>query len=297
MDSYQEVRHNIRFFHTCTDGINNGVIFFCDEDYHTANKICAICAYKAGVDILCYAHMNTHSHFVICCESEDKAYAFINDFKRDYSHYLSRTRSEFKALKKIDCIPKEVTDRFYLMNCIAYVLLNPVAAHMVNYAEKYRWSSIETYFSNDSAISIPVCKLGTIKVRNILHTRADLSGSRICIDEDGHVIPSSFVNHRFVEQLFGSRQGLFRSLHFTDSVKEEERYAPVKVSYSYTELVAEAINLAETLYGKRQLSFLTKEEKHGLISPLRKKTKATSRMIEKVLRLKRNEVAGILGEI
>lgn len=143
-----ESASEVHFFHISTDGTNNGIIHFSDKDYNQAITISAICAHKTNVDIICYCHMSTHSHWAVASQSFEQAKKFADEYKRDYARYAYLEHGERKIFKDIDCIPKEITTVIYLRNCICYILLNPVAAGIVKSPELYKWSSFSAYFSD-----------------------------------------------------------------------------------------------------------------------------------------------------
>lgn len=286
----------VRFFHVCTDGELNGIVHTCDDDYRQADIISAICAGKTGVHIIVSCHMSTHSHFVIWCETKDQATVFSHSYKRDYAHYASTTHGMYKVYARIPADPKEITDIRYLKNCIAYVLLNPVAAGIVRRPEDYKWSSFEAYFNNATPVTYPVSSLSIRKCRQILKSRADISDSRLRIMADGAIDFKSFIDYSFVERLFGGTTEFYRCLALTDSVEQESIYVCHKVKYDDNELYAEAAAISKSRFGKTSLTLLTKAEKISMLKSLRKKTGATPRRLARVLRLDPKFVLALFGE-
>lgn len=286
----------VHFFHVSTDGRDNGAVHFCDADYQYAVIVSAIVAYQCGVKIICYCHMTTHSHFLIRCDSFADALRFIKEYKRRYAQYVSQRYGERKILKDVGCTPVPVRDLFHLRNCVSYILLNPVVAGICRTPEEYKWSSFETYFNNAPLSGRHVSELGVRECRTLLHTRQDLLTSGLMIDAEGNVEARSFVDCKFVERLFGSKTGYYRSLALTDCAAEEEKFIPHNYSFSETEVIAEFLNGARKLYGKESLHLLTKPEKYRLLIAVRKKMKVTPRRIARILRLKVEEVEAVLGK-
>ncbi len=285
----------VKFFHVCTDGTSNGVVHFCDKDFLKAIKLSAVSAFKCGVSIVCYCHMSTHSHFVIYCESQEQAKSFGEAFKRDYARYVSKEYGVAKVYYGVACVPKRINDLYYLKNCISYVLMNPVTAGIVRRAEDYKWSSFDAYFNNAVDDSISINDLGTVRRRSIMCTHADLSASLLRVCSDGSLSVKSFVDYKFVEKLFKGRTDFFRSLALTDCVSEEEKYIGNSFAYSYTEIIAEVISCAQKFFGKTSIALLTKEEKRKVIVTVRKKTRATPKVLARILRLDIREVYYALG--
>lgn len=287
----------ICFYHVCTDGEDNGIVYTSENDYRQAITISAICAFKADVRIVCFCHMSTHSHFVIWSDSYDKADYFSNSFKRDYSRYFVLKYKTGPVYCGISAKPILIADRYYLMNCIAYVLNNPVAAKITARAEDYRWSSFNAYFSDSYDGSVPVERYGVREVNRTLLTRADLRNSGFRLNPDGSINLKSFIDYIFVERMYGGKKEFYRSMAITDSVTEETRYVPHIVRFSDTELYAEALEIARQKYSTDTLNLLTKERKIALIMPLHRRTKASIERIARILRINPKEARSLAGII
>ncbi len=290
----------IRFYHVCTDGEDNGIVYTSENDYRQAVTISAICAYKADVKIVCFCHMSTHSHFVIWSDSYDKAECFSNSFKRDYSRYFVLKYRADPVYCGISAKPILIADRFYLMNCIAYVLNNPVAAKITSRAEDYRWSSFNAYFNESSDDSVPIEHLGVRNIRNILQTKTKLQNSGFRINTDGSIHLKSYIDYGIVERIYGGKKEFYRSMAMTDSAVEEMRYVSHVVRFTDTELYAEALEIARRKYSTNTLNLLTKERKIALVIPLQRKTKASVERIARILRISPKEVkryAGLIEDV
>lgn len=284
----------VRFFHICTDGERNGIVHPCDEDFNQAIKIMAVKAWQYGVRIICYCFMSTHMHCVIRSNSYEKAGTFAEGFKRDYSKYISNKYNIRSIYQGINCKPIEITDRFYLKNCIAYVLLNPCAAHIVHRPEDFRWSSFDAYFNKSEIKGQGVGSMKDDKRRKVFRTRVDIKDSGMVIDYEGNLEKRSFVDFRFVENLFGSQTDFFKSLALTNSPVEEEKYVERTVHHTDNELFAEAMKMAGEKFGRNQLHLLTRDEKIRLIQTLNRKTKASEKRIGRILRLSPTDITHII---
>ncbi|MDO5442031.1 MAG: hypothetical protein Q4G10_00005, partial [Bacteroidia bacterium] len=284
----KDLAQKVLFFHVCTDGASNGIVHFSDEDYEQANKIAAIAAFKTGVRIIAHSHMSTHSHFAVWCGCREQAEDFGERFKHDYSIYVYHEHGISGVYRRIGATVRQILDIRDLKNCIAYVLLNPVAAHIVTHPENYRWSSFDAYFNTVPEDSpIPVSSLNGANTRKLFRTRLDISASGFLVDRDGRIILKSFVDYRFVERLFGGPTEFFRCLALTNSATEELKYLDTTVSvvrYSDEELRAEASGISQRLFSTRSVDFLTVEQKTKLLIPLQKKTGASASRLARILR-------------
>lgn len=286
------------FFHVCTDGAANGIVHFSDEDYEQANKIAAAAAFKAGVRIVAHAHMSTHSHFVVWCSDSEQAVDFGEKFKHNYSIYIYHKRGISGVYRRIGTTVRQIVDIMDLKRCIAYVLLNPVAAHIVTHPENYKWSSFSAYFNADSAEdTLPVSSLNGKSTRELFRTRQDISATGFLVDSGGRIVLKSFVDYRFVERLFGGPTEFFRCLALTNSASEELKYLEMTASmvrYSDEEIRAEASGLAQRRYSTQSIDLLTVEQKTTLLEPLQKKTGASSSRLARILRMNPNLVKRLL---
>lgn len=285
----------LRFFHICTDGTKCGIIHFDKTDYQRAISVSAVNSEKCGVEIICFCHMSSHSHYVVRADSYEGARSFIESCKHDYARYVASKHGVRSPLSGIGCNIKEITAPFYLKRCIAYVLLNPVAANIVKTPEEYPWSSFRTYFSAlDDGVK-RVSEMETVECRKLLHTKLDLKQSHLMLDSEGHVSYKSFVNYRLVEKLFGSQTALFKSLALTNSATEEELYADHCAKYDDTELIAEVMSLSVKKFGKTEFRMLTKNEKYSIIPAIIRKTRVQPRRLARILRVRPEEISRLLG--
>lgn len=285
----------VRFFHICTDGTNNGIVHLDDADYRRAVSISAVNSEKCGVGILCFCHMSSHSHFVVFAESIDAVREFGESYKHDYARYVSARHGLRRPLSGVRCGIKEIGDSLYLRRCISYVLLNPVAAKVVRNPEEYRWSSFRAYFNPADDGAVCVSELGIRKCRELMHIRKSLKKSGLRLDSEGNVSLKSFVNHRFVERLFGSQTSMFKSLALTNYVTEEELYVDHCVKYDDTELIAEVMALSVRKFNKTEFRQLRKAEKYALIPTIVRKTGVTPKRLARILRVSPDEVFALLG--
>lgn len=284
-----------KFFHVCTDGTSNGIVFTCNADFQQAIIFSAIIALKLDIRVICYCHMASHSHFVVAAESEKNARRYIEEFKCEYAKYISRAYGISSIFKQIEVSVKEITDIMYLKNCIAYVLLNPVAANICRVPEKYEFSSFNAYFQTNPIVGRFVRNLKNREQRKLLRTNADLRKSSYVLNDDNTLNIRSFVDFKFVENLFGSQTWFYKSLALTNSVDEELKYAPKVCHYNDVELFEEIAELSQKRYGTRAFQTLPKSDKQSLIPAIERKTHVTVKRLARVLRLEFREISNLLG--
>ena len=112
----------------------------------------------------------------------------------------------------------------------SYILRNPYKAG-IDAPYSYRWSSCRLYF-NPLLEKVKGQKVGNMSSRAMhreLHTRVSLPDHYEILD--GMVLPSSFVDYRRVEDLFGTSIDFFNSLkewkteQEVESMHDQEEYA------------------------------------------------------------------------
>ena len=149
------------FFLITTDHLEDRLWFRDEEDFKVAMNYVAIVAYLMGVDVLAFILMSNHVHFVLQC-AEEKAWAFITEFKRLYSFYLSRKYGAKESLRGngVDVQPLGLDGE--LERAIAYVQMNCVAANICLNPADYPWGTGNCFFR---AVKDKGRTLGSLSVR------------------------------------------------------------------------------------------------------------------------------------
>ncbi|MCM1177038.1 MAG: hypothetical protein NC308_04765 [Clostridium sp.] len=223
---------------------------------------------------------------------------FINEFKKEYSRYFSRKYSIARILKKTDVSLKEISDLMYMRNCVAYILRNPVDSRLVKDAGQYRWSSVGCYFKElPLHFYTSVASMRIREIRQCLHTHHDISGSNLLVDGEYHVMPSSFVNRKFVEGIFNASQEFFwNKVSKVDSAQMEyELVIGSSIAYNDSELIPKVNGLVLEWFNKDSLSQLDIKEKCRMAGYLYRRFSSGVPQIARLLGIDRNTVRRILG--
>ena len=114
------------FFLITTDHLETRLWFRDADDFRTGMNLVASVAFSLGVSVLSFILMSNHVHFVLE-STEDGALRFITEFKRVYSHYLSRKYGAREVLRAngVDVRLLILGDES-LERAIAYVQMNTV---------------------------------------------------------------------------------------------------------------------------------------------------------------------------
>lgn len=135
------------FHHLMNRGIEGSNIFFDDLSKEAYLHYLSSGVEKYKIRLLSYCIMNNHYHLVLE-NSSGRLSDFMRQLNGSYGRYyrtrLGSTGYVFQGRTKSTIIQ----DEGYLMQCVAYVLQNPVKALLCKHVEKYVWSSINLYFTH-----------------------------------------------------------------------------------------------------------------------------------------------------
>lgn len=147
----------MNYYHLCTEGLKETVMFRDNEDYVTGINYLAVCQIALNhiapkkIEIIAFCLMSNHLHIVAKGENAILK-KFIISFKRRYSMWLARKYNEHKILHRTAFTIKEIDSTEYLKQVIAYVLRNPIAAGINVSPFQYKWSSASCYFRQKDEI-------------------------------------------------------------------------------------------------------------------------------------------------
>ena len=181
--------HNL--WHIYSDGTKADIPFYSDEDKTYAWNSVAICAESAGVTVLVLTVNDTHLHTIIRGE-EQKALLFKKVLRQRLTSRFARVFLTCKGIVS----RKEALSKFMYVyrNCLDFYRKMP---------GEYPWGSGNIYFSE--LRYHPACtRLGDFKLRE--QHRQFKTKKKIpqdwYVDNDGRILPESFIDYGFVEQLF-----------------------------------------------------------------------------------------------
>lgn len=137
-------RHRIRFreaiYHVMARGVRKSPLFIDDIDRQKFLRLCAVTIARYGCLCYSYSLMTNHYHLIIQTANPNVSFAmqylngeFAKHFNRrhEYSGHVFDGRFQSPLIE----------DGRYLLDAIAYVERNPVAAGLVSNAVDWKWSS------------------------------------------------------------------------------------------------------------------------------------------------------------
>jgi hypothetical protein len=200
------------FSHVCSKPVD-GILFNSDEDRWTALVFLAMAAEETSTRILAYAIMSNHFHAII--ESLDPA-TFYSKFRDRINLYLARHGASSRLPEAPTIVP--IVSLNQLMDEVAYVIRNQFVVDKSINPLSHKWCSGYLYFN-------PMGK--ELADEGKYEDAASLSGRKIALLtfsreggqplgriklRNGVLAPSSFVDYRLVEQLFGTPSLFFTKL-------------------------------------------------------------------------------------
>ena len=151
MPRASRVKSESGIYHIMLRGINQQVIFECEEDYkkfiETIKKYKAISGYK----IFAYCLMSNHIHLVIK-EEKEKIDEIIKRMAGSYVYWYNWKYYRKGHLFQDRFRSEPIDDEKYLMTVIRYIHQNPVKAGIVENVDEYEYSSYNEYKNNQSEL-------------------------------------------------------------------------------------------------------------------------------------------------
>ena len=192
---------------------------------------------------------------------------------------------EVKGLTNASLQINRIDSHEYLMNAIAYVLRNPLAARIMIMPYHYRWSSAASYFRNSRECGKGLNEMSLRKRITILQSKQPVP-DHYAVDNKGMIIMECFIDTRQVEDIFGHPSKLmFLLARKLETEVELKLGLADMVSVSDEELMTLTLALIKEEYGVQSLSQLTTEQRIGLCLQMKRNFRASDKQIARALRL------------
>ena len=258
------------FFHVHTEPLETGVIFMTDEERQVAMVYVAIAAMLAGVEVVAFALMSNHFHFILRGQ-EGRCRAFYARFAKMLDLYLSRhgRPGVLDSVGQPD--PTPITTLKQLRDEIAYVIRNPFVVRKDINPFAYPWCSGFLYFNPMLSMlkQQPASALTLREKRALTHSRSLPLPTDLAL-VDGRVFPGSFVNYRLVESMFTDcRQFMFWVFKNVEAQVETALRLGDNPSLPDDDILAVSLQLCKKEFGVKGPSHLTESQKYDLAKKLK----------------------------
>lgn len=283
------------YYHVTSSALETNVIFQSREDFITGMNDVVLCLLKYDVRILCFCLMSNHFHFVLY-GSYKECYGFIQEYKQLCAMRMRHSRAEVNPLKSVEIRFDLLDTEEYLKNAIAYVLRNPLAAHIIMMPYYYEWSSMSAYFRGGLPLKgVPVNGLSIRRRREILKSRHAVVPDTFLVNEDGIIPPACYVACDIVERLFPHPSFLMMALaRKVENEMEIRMGAAERIVMSDVELKTQIGELIRSEFGVSAMSHLSADDRLRLCLLVRRNFNASVKQIARLLRLSQDIVASVL---
>ena len=129
------------FFHVIVQGINKEYIFNKEIYINKYLKLINKYSKELDVNIIAYCMMNNHAHFLLEIDNKEKMSQLMQKVNSAYAKYYNYKEERVGYVFRDRFLSEPIMDQKYLVQCIRYIHLNPVKAHMVEKCEDYKYSS------------------------------------------------------------------------------------------------------------------------------------------------------------
>ena len=301
----------MQFWHLCTPGKSQCLLFRELSDYVQGMNMVALSAYKYSSSVWIYAFelMSNHFHFVIQARRED-AQEFYEDFYNRLRRFLGRQGRKHE-LNDISYSLIPIDNETYLKNLIAYVHRNAFLVNSSCTPFSWLWgtnahifSSLEPYLNKTYLNSI-----AKRPKQDMFHSReVDFPDNYYLIhplqnhplenhplknyplEDDntatGYISPACYCKIAECEKLFKSaHQYYFNITRKVESFSDIARELGDSITYTDEEIFSVTTHLLLTKYNKEKLSMLNRNEKIEMAKVLHFNYNAGNEQICRVLRL------------
>ena len=190
------------FWHVCTPGTIQSVIFRSPEEYRFAVNAVATSAYDAGVRIITFEIMSNHVHIIVLCKDKAAASVFFDLLKQRLIRYYRERRSPRDLSGFVsDPIPIESIDS--LRNQIAYTNRNNYVIDPDHTPFSFPYGA-NAYYFNPFAKMLTGKRFGEMSDRakmRLLHSKKIGYPDDFMVVDD-MILPSSFCDISLGERFF-----------------------------------------------------------------------------------------------
>lgn len=294
MERMQEqlFRESGPFYHLSTKPLENGLIFQEEEERRIAMNWIGILSKEFRIEILAFALMSNHFHFIIKGEMLD-GIAFFKQLKKRLSTYFSR-KGRIGVLDPVtvDSDTPPISSLKQFRNEIAYVIRNPYVARTDVNPFAWPWCSGYLYFNPflQQLVSRSVLDL-TFREKREITRSADLALDSSLRVREGMIVPESYVNYRLVERLFPNvRQFTWWVLKNVEAQVETSARMGERPNLNDDELFITAQQLSRSEFGRDSVKALPLQQRKELGILLKNKWGASNGQVARIAQLDQRTV-------
>lgn len=282
---------NVQPFHISMKGLKAAIICRDNEDYGVMVKYIAVCAHRKNVIVIIYAVVSNHCHAAVLAQSYQDACAFADELKRNYAQWIQIKYLEKHILKDVDVQAILLDSDWYVRNTLAYVPRNALDNGCP--VDQYKWSGYRAMFTSSDyrKKGLPVHTFTRREQDRIMHTRENLKDVPWLIDTEGDIMPESFCDSDYLEQVFNHDPAFFLKTIGALNLSEmqEKLVDGPRRLLPDSEFYKEVADTSDRWFSQ-ELPLLTKEKKYRLIPFIWRTRKTTVNQLARVFGLSREDV-------
>lgn len=278
-----------------TDHLVDRLWFQDDDDFRAGMNGVAVIAHLLSMDVLSFILMSNHVHFVLC-GSHNESEQFINEYKRHHSAYLQRKYGSREYLRRNDADIQQVgTEDESLERAIAYVQMNSVVANICLHPTGYPWGTGNAFFKLTPVQGRSIETMSRRSQIKCLRSNVELPENILI--SDGFVLPESYVQVRFVEEVFRT-PARFNYFLVNSSKAKKKIESGSDLPLFRDQIILSAIpDLCRSLYRKPSLNDLTSEQQGEVAKQLRRRFSADIHQLVRVTGISYPNMARLLDSI
>lgn len=273
------------FWLVSTDHLKDRLWFKDNEDFKAGMNISAQVAATYHMDVIAFILMSNHVHYVLSC-SYSEAIAFIERFKRLYSQYYSGRYGSSELLRgnNVDIRQIYVGDESF-ERAVAYVQMNSVAANICINASDYSWGTGNSFFKTEPARGVKLGSLSKRAVARIVHSRVQMPYDYL-VGDNGVIVPESYVNVKFVEDIFRTPKRMTYFLQNSSKARNREALP----SFDDQIILSAIKNLCVSMFRRQSFDALDDSQKQEVVKQVRYRFSADPGQIARITGLSYDEI-------
>ena len=285
------------FYHLCTPGDSQVVLFETDDDFRFAMNLMASSAYsEPDVNVITFEAMRTHLHFIGEGPVAAAEEWFSKMRRRLYRFYQSTGRVRNLDSFRASVFP--IGDLSFLRNSIAYVNRNGYLVHPEHTPFSYPWGANRFYFNPD-AKQRRDRKYSDLFIRE----RRQLFGSH-SVDYpgeapivDGYISPGFFCDLKLGEGVFRDARHYFSLVsRSVEAYQDIAKLLGDSVFYTDDELYLIVRQMCRDRYGNARPEILTPDQKNEMARTLHFDYKSSNKQIQRMLRMEEHKLLALFGK-
>ena len=285
-------------FHVSLEGLESAIICRDEEDYDAVEKILCVCSKRKNVIIIIHVIVSNHAHVAILAENLTSAQAYAEEIKRMIAMWVRQKYGEQNLMKGVDAKAIGLDNNWHIRNALAYIPRN--ALDNGCNVNEYRWSGYRAMFRPESipgeGLFRKVASMSKRERETIMHTCDKLGDVDWLLDQYNHLVPESFCDSAYLEQVFEGDQAFFlKTIGGQNSAEMKFRLIEQPRTMMRDSEFFKAINDISLRWFQANLSDLPLEKKIRLLPYVRKTMKTSVSQLARVFGLTREQVSSILG--